>query len=337
MAILKQSLGILAAALLAGCTEDFTPDIESRSVLCLNSLITAGEPIEVEVSRTWLFTDEAGSADHSVSDATVTVTANGSRVGSDYLPTEGDVITVEADSPTYGHAEATVTVPKASPLISVKWTPTMTTFQDYSNSEKAMDFRLVFNLNAELTLNDAPDTENYYLYDCIVHAPDNPDGDAYEYDYGYHWPTMTWGNLVYEAEPIFSEHIGIFESVSGADPAGFTFFTDRQFTGKSYTLHLQYENCQFNADSKVWDASLFECTAELSVYTITESLYYFINYLWQRDEGYIGDLGDLGLSDPAWGYSNVSTGAGIVAARSRASYTIDLHDFLENAARQELQ
>lgn len=334
MAILKQSLGILAAALLAGCTEDFTPDIESRPVLCLNSLITAGEPIEVEVSHTWLFTDDAGSTDHTVSDATVTITANGSRVGSDYIPAAADVITVEADSPTYGHAEATVTVPEASPITSVKWVPTMTRFQNLSDGDKAMNFQLIFNVNIELTLDDASDTDNYYLYDYNILTAGTPP-DSYGPYYG--WPTMTWGNLVYEAEPIFSEHIGIFESVSGSDPAGFTFFTDRQFAGKSYTLHLQYEGCQFYTYSKDWDDSLFDCSAELSLYTVSESLYYFVNYLWQRDEGYIGDLGDLGLSDPAWGYSNVSTGAGVVAARSRASYTIDLHDFLENAARQELQ
>lgn len=40
-------------------------------------------------------------------------------------------------------------------------------------------------------------------------------------------------------------------------------------------------------------------------------------------------VGDVGFCDPAWGYSNVSTGAGVVAARSKSSATIILTDFLQ--------
>ncbi len=37
------------------------------------------------------------------------------------------------------------------------------------------------------------------------------------------------------------------------------------------------------------------------------------------------DLSDIGLAESKWGYgSNVSTGAGVVAAQSTSKYTIDL-------------
>ncbi|MDE5850237.1 MAG: hypothetical protein K2H38_08860 [Muribaculaceae bacterium] len=39
----------------------------------------------------------------------------------------------------------------------------------------------------------------------------------------------------------------------------------------------------------------------------------------------------VGLSEPVWGYSNVSTGAGVVAAQSPATVKIDLSDFLLKA------
>ena len=40
-------------------------------------------------------------------------------------------------------------------------------------------------------------------------------------------------------------------------------------------------------------------------------------------------MADIGFADPTWGYSNVSTGAGVVAAQSTTSVTIDLTEFLK--------
>lgn len=53
-------------------------------------------------------------------------------------------------------------------------------------------------------------------------------------------------------------------------------------------------------------------------------------YVWQRDNGIIGDLGDFGFAEPLAAYSNVSTGAGVVAARSFSTYTLSLKDFLKS-------
>ncbi len=40
MAILKRLYPLLLAAILSGCYETFTPDVDTTPVLCLNSLIT---------------------------------------------------------------------------------------------------------------------------------------------------------------------------------------------------------------------------------------------------------------------------------------------------------
>ncbi len=126
MAILRYILSILAATLLTGCYEDFSPEIDTKPVLCLNSLITAGEPIEVKVSHTWMFNDEKGKSNHEVTDASITILANERIVGSDYLPKEGDKIRIMTESPTYGSAMAEVTVPYATPIGKVKFTPVVT-------------------------------------------------------------------------------------------------------------------------------------------------------------------------------------------------------------------
>lgn len=48
-----------------------------------------------------------------------------------------------------------------------------------------------------------------------------------------------------------------------------------------------------------------------------------------RGLGILGDLSDIGLAESKWGYSNVSTGAGVVAAQSSSKFTIDLKEFLK--------
>jgi len=61
--------------------------------------------------------------------------------------------------------------------------------------------------------------------------------------------------------------------------------------------------------------------------SVARSFYDRALYIWQRDAGILGDLGDLGFAEPMWGYSNVSTGAGTVAARALTTCTVSLRDF----------
>lgn len=322
MAILRYILLLLVASLLAGCYEDFTPEIDTKPVLCLNSLITAGEQIEVNVSHTWMYNDKEAQRDHSVHDATVTILANGKIVGADYIPAEGDKIRIMAESPTYGSATADVTLPFASPIGKVKVTPVVTDIwkgeDDFFDYEMLAD--ITFNLDIEMDVNDTADVDNYYhfVYEWFVSAA--ADGS----------PALLYGNFEYDAEPIFKEHIGVFETIMGNDEdTNFVFFSDRQFTGKTYTLHLKYTDNRFQVKFEQYDESLLDCGINLYLTTVSPSYYNWAVYKWNADEGILGDLSDIGLAESKWGYSNVSTGAGVVAAQSSAKYTIDLKEFLE--------
>ena len=336
MAILKYILPILTAALLTGCYDDFNPEIDTKPVLCLNSLITAGDPIEVKVSHTWVFNNHKGQNDHAVTDAKVTILANDKIVGSDYLPKEGDKIRIMADSPTYGSATAKVVVPHAIPVGKVKFTPVVTNIwkgdEDFYHYQMLAD--ITFNLNIEMDVNDPAGTNNYYHF-------------------GYNWFSGAWhedwndnlevsrpapftiGTFEYDAEPIFKEHVGVFETVMGnGEDIDFVFFTDRQFPGKTYTLHLNFINNTFNIKNETYDESLLECGVTLYLTTVSESYYNWAVYKWNVEEGVIGDLSDIGFAEPKWGYSNVSTGAGVIAAQSSAKYTIDLKEFLKDVINQ---
>lgn len=63
--------------------------------------------------------------------------------------------------------------------------------------------------------------------------------------------------------------------------------------------------------------------------TVSKSYYNWAVYKWNVDEGITGDLSDIGLAESKWGYSNVSSGAGVVAAQASSKFTIDLKEFLK--------
>lgn len=216
MAILRYIIPILSVFLLTGCYEDFNPEIDTQPVLCLNSLITTGEPIDVKVTHTWMFNDEKSERNHDVKDAVVTILVNERIVGSDYLPKEGDKIRIVAESPTYGTATAEVVVPYATPIEKVRVSPIVKNIwkgeDDFFHYEMFAD--ITFNLNVEMDVNDPAETDNYYHF-------------------GYNWfgsdtdgsPTLSIGQFEYNSEPIFKEHIGVFETVMGNDEdTQFVFF-----------------------------------------------------------------------------------------------------------------
>lgn len=327
MAILRNIYISLLAVVLTGCYEDFTPDIDVKPVLCMNSLITAGKPIEVTVTRTALYTDE--NKDFTVKDARITIYANGEEKDADYIPQEGDRILLMAESNTYGSAQAEVVVPCRVEVGAFNWRPHLIDVWRDDSIDYEMCATIRFNLEASLTIDDLASEENYYRFAYISCNPHYGDDDNYD-DNDRYVPGLTFhtGTFRYESEPIFAEHIGVFDSMMGGDAYGFTFFTDRQFNGNNYTLHLQYSDCQYSVTAPVWNEELLDCEVEFTLYSVSKSYYNLAVYMWQRDFGSLEDLGNIGFGDPIWGYSNVSTGAGVVAAQAYTTYTLSLRDFL---------
>lgn len=337
MAILKHITIALLALILTGCFEEFEPEVDTTPVLCLNSMITAGEPISVHVSHSWMYSDQFSAADHKVTDAVVTIYANGEKAGDDYLPKQGDRISIIAESPTYGRATAEVTVPYATPIGKVSVTPTATDIWigDEDFYHHAMLADITFDLRIEMDVEDPYGSDNYYQfgYDSFYTLSEgNGPDDIWT---GSGAPGFSIGNFDYNSEPIFKEHIGIFESVMGnGDDTDFVFFTDRQFQGKSYPLHLYFTDNRFYVNSVEYDESLLECGINLRLTTVSQSYYNWAVYKWNIDDGIIGDLADIGLAESLWGYSNVSTGAGVVAAWSASTFTVNLKDFFADCLKE---
>lgn len=321
------------AVMLTGCYEDFNPDIDTKPVLAINSLITAGEPIEVEVTHTWLYSEGwAENVDYSVSDAEVAIYVDGVRVSEDYIPREGENIRIVAESKTYGKAEAEVSVPYAVKDAHADYFASIVS-DWHDNTPPEMNSEVRFDVSINLILRDLSDRMDYYRlhYSSFLGAESGDfdiDGAYIDYPAYFHQ-----GSFDENSEPIFSEHIGVFESVMGSEAYGATFFTDRQFSGSEYTLHLRFTNADFRVKNSVYDEDLLNCGYILELQSISPSYYNWLNYEWQIKSGVTGDIIDFGFGDPIWGYSNVSTGAGVVAARSISTLKVNLKDFLQTIIR----
>lgn len=328
MAILRYFLPITLVLSMTGCYENFAPKIDTDPVLCINSLITAGEPIEVRVSHTWVYNNEKDSREHTVDDAEVFIYANGELRPEGYIAREGDDIRIVAESRKYGSAEATVTVPKAVPVSSIEFHPQI--MSTGKEQDVAMNERLYFNMNVFMRIVDSNSTDDFFKLELHTLSPE----DERDSEGDYEWSDISHvsfytGSLEYNAEPIFKEYIGILESVMGSDDDYMMVFSDRQFSGKEYTLNLQFSGAGYSVYAPEYDPALYDCSIVFTLATVSRSYYNWALYVWQRDSGVIIDLGDVGFAEPMWGYSNVSTGAGIVAARSLATYTLNLKDFIQ--------
>lgn len=316
----KTATAAAATALLAGCYRVYDHDIDVTPVLCINSIITAGQPVEVSVTRTWKYTDCLDEADRKVTDAVVEIYANGQLQESGYLPAEGDRIRIVASSPSYGCAEGEVCVPVSVPIESITWTT--------SELERGRNV-ISFNLDALLTILDDNAQDNYYqIAFSEVYNPGSGNDD--EWKAATPHSIFTAGTLNYEAEPIFGEHIDMLDKLTGMDSYNFCYFTDRSFPGDRYTLNLHFDEMSLT-NFRRGSSDPADWSIRFSLFTISRSLYNLVNYQWHTHDTLQSDMADNGLSDPIWGYSNVSTGAGVIAAQSSATAAIDLHEFLSDA------
>lgn len=317
MAILKKIYPFLLIVSLASCEETIIPDMPHVPVLCVNSLLTAGGPVEVSVSKSRLYTDSPEKSE--VSDAQVSIYANGELQTDSYIPKEGDDVRIVAESPSVGTGEARVTIPVPIAAPEATWEAYDV---EYWRSDGSL-YAIQFDLEVNLQIQD-PDGENYYRFSF---STCDPSGD----NSGEGRSMFELGSLQYDMEPVFNEHIGIFESIMGGEAEHFAFFSDRQFDGKNYTMRLLFNNCWFTGNN-------YDCPVYLIVSSVSPSFYNWANYIWQYDSGSLVNFGDLGFGDPIWGYSNVSTGAGVVAAQSKSVCSINLSEFLRqtiaDAAKQ---
>lgn len=351
MGILKNIIFIASAIALTGCYTDFTPVVDDKPVLCLNALCTPGEPVEIEISRTWLYTDVESAVNHKVDDARVTVRANGQVVDENYCPEAGDRVTIDVVSERFGEASAEVTVPGPPEIKKIsyqtdirrigmnRWKDEDGPTGDSIITEIQIDFDIVVRLEVE----DRSTERQYYQ----LNAYQLYDGNMIS-DYFYNSNIfISPGRLNFEKESIFSEILGTIDGLNEASIGHFSYFTNRSFSPGSYTLNLNYDDfsllfrdISLESDPDALVERLigyadFEFVLDLS--RVSESIYNRAYYLWQAEEGSLNDLASIGLADPMGAYSNVSTRAGVVGAKNSRVEKINLKEFITDTLRETIE
>lgn len=350
MAILKNIFLFISLLLLTtGCFSDFEPDLKSVPVLCMNSNISAGDTVVLQLTRTWRWSDPTVDEQNIiVDDAEVRLYVNdefietlhfaeippmsdypgsydepthGYRSG--YVAKEGDCIKLTAHSEKYGDAWAEVTVPESIDISHVDYDVV-----SFSSFSRGSYHRYNFGLNMLIWFTDRASTTDYYEFSESGTIPDRyyipvPGQDNDEECFA----SFTYFHVDYDKEPLFTEHVSALESAI-SDTWGYSIFSDRQISGKSYPLHISIRDLYYNINNPENNPELETASIDFHLDVISRSYYNHVMSVWAHNDGINGVLGDVGLADPVWDASNVSTGAGVVAARSRATYRLYLQDIV---------
>lgn len=352
------SLLLILSAMLTGCYEEFDPNIASTPVLCMNSLITPGDSIKVNLSRTWRWNEVDPKI--VITDADVSLFVNdefketmvcelvtdnnddyfGAEVNdhftnsyykvhyayiADYIPKSGDRIRIEAHDKKYGDASAEVTVPYPVEIDAVE--TTVHNFNFYTNKFGPDTYWM--DLDMLVWFTDPADTDNFfelsspqkhYFYSDYVGSDDSSDEDSY-------YEGVDINYIDFSGEPLFTEHVSALESAI-TETSGYTIFTDRRIKGKSYPLHLKFERVSYECYNPEKNPELGKVGITVTLSHIDRNYYDHVLSVWQANDGIAGSLGSIGFGETVVAYSNVSTKAGVVTAAAPYTVKVPIRDLV---------
>lgn len=372
----KYILPLILSLVLTSCFSDFEPDIESKPVLCMISNISDGDSIKVSLTHTWRWSEgsnlkswtgwggeiEEYESEFLVKNAQVRLYVNDeyietlklgkgivgvgtNKYGGVYYPSEdypwtttgyvyyiaeyipkcGDKIRLEAESDEYGSAWAEVTVPQTVEIDSVDYT--ISNFEDRNSTLSEF---YIFDMNLSMWFSDPGNETNYYMFDTSSSGYfKGEDDQGIEYKESVTFRDET-------DDPLFTEHVSAIDHVL-AETSGYSFFSDRQISGKSYPLHVRLEAVSYQIDNRLATPDMENSYISLILYSISPSYYRHVISVWAANDGIVGSLGDVGLAEPVFAASNVSTGAGVVSAFTKYEYKLYMRQLIESIEKESQQ
>lgn len=237
-------------------------------------------------------------------------------VSKSYIPQPGDRIRLEATSKDYGTASAEVTMPKRVDIDRV--------VHEVRNASPrpslSGNMRFMFDIDLLVYFTDSDSTQDYYKFGCKSSTYYSDDSGA---------RARLYYTLDLTGEPLFTEHVSTLESVI-ADASGYSIFSDRQINGHTYPLHISLKDIQFDYNNPNNDPELANAGVDLILSAISPDYYKHVLSVWEAEDGIVGSLGGVGLGELVSTYSNVSSGAGIVAASTPAIYHLAIPPIMPN-------
>ncbi|MDE5712549.1 MAG: DUF4249 domain-containing protein [Muribaculaceae bacterium] len=243
----------------------------------------------------------------------------------DYIPQCGDKIRLEAESEEYGSAWAEVTVPQTVEIDSVDYT-----VSNFDDRNTALSEFYLFNMNLSVWFSDPGNETNYYMFETS--SPGyfkGVDAEGLEYEESVNFRDVT-------DDPLFTEHVSAIDHVL-AETSGYSLFSDRQISGKSYPLHVRLEGVSYQLDNRSAIPDAENSYIKFILYSISPSYYRHVISVWAANDGIVGALGDVGLAEPVFAASNVSTGAGVVSASAKYEYKLYMRPLIESIQKESQQ
>jgi hypothetical protein len=302
---------------------------ESDNLIVVNGAITNDANMAIQVSRTRHILDNAPVL--PLENATVRLFQGGSLVdeltymdntyyvADDFIPATGETYTIEVENAGYPAVTASTEIPEPV-MIQRLDTATVTIEYDdeyyYGYSDQFLQF--------DLTLNDPPGVDNYYL----VYAEADRSWTEYRDTtvkvvdslyYGGQWNYfLSDSSYVIHDIHRFTDapYISSSDIVVEAMTSHGVLFSDQLIDGKTYSFRGEFYSHQLEAsDSAVVDIRLKSISESYYKYLKTRQTHY------ETKENY--------LAVPVIVYSNVEDGAGFLGGYSADVYTITtfIHEY----------
>ena len=312
--------------------------------LVLNGVTRAGEPVCVNLSRTWFHTD--GKPNLTISDADVKLYVNGqfreqmsfvapSEEGlagsykASYSPATGDRIRITASALGYPDIAVDSELPKQMAIEDCRlkvqknfW------WEDDSTCQYLADYTL------ELTVQDPPEEENYYL----VHGKElqyngygsagSEDFEVIKGDTAYWYATY----IRFSEDPLFKNAVTAFDYIFGTGSSGDNYwgaFSDELIEGRTYTMRVPIGNGYTIYQNKEDQSIIHPKKFRFYLQSISKDYYDYLKMLQELQSGsFTGDLASAGFAEPIRLPSNVEGGTGVLGSATEWIYDWDERDII---------
>lgn len=102
-------------------------------------------------------------------------------------------------------------------------------------------------------------------------------------------------------------------------------------------MHVRLEGVSYQIDNRLATPDMENSYISLILYSISPSYYRHVISVWAANDGIVGSLGDVGLAEPVFAASNVSTGAGVVSASTKYEYKLYMRQLIESIEKESQQ
>lgn len=284
--------------------------------LVINSFLKVGEPVSVEVTRTWFHQEQY--PDIVIKDADVKLyindvlqapaelvvdsmnTSSSLYYRFNSIPSANDRIRITASRENYPDASAETVIPDGLPLSDYQFS-----LESDTSSWMEGTYNVFRSYQISFSLDDNPAQDDYYMFYFRK-------GWVFSFsqkDSVYSWTDFDPG---YSKIPLLAQQASAFDKILGYDIVGYyngIAFSDELFNGKSYHFNFTWNDHYSMSDG----GKEYPDKYKVAMYSISKSYYNYMKTMNELLGGSVsGDLGEAGFAEPIRVFSNVEGGTGIV-------------------------